>query len=102
MARGVKLANLLVLLCRARFVVHVPEMVFSTVIIDVVTDQLIFVWKLEQNREQAEELYNDFLVAFLGLSALIHQMRRSIPCLTRLNSSIVLMLSCNTGGCCRV
>lgn len=61
----VQVGDLLVVLEIACCVVHVPQVVFALDVVQVVLDKLLLVGELEQDCEEAEELYYDFLVAFL-------------------------------------
>lgn len=58
-------ADALVLLGRARLVVHVAQVVLALFVVDVVADELLLVGELEHDGEEAEELVYHELVAFL-------------------------------------
>jgi hypothetical protein len=60
----IELADLLVDFRGAGCVVHVAEMVFAFNVVLVVSDELIFVGDFEDDGEEAEELDDDFAVAF--------------------------------------
>lgn len=61
----VQIADLLVFVYAARSVVHVAEVVFTFGFILMIADELVFVWELEKDGEEAEELLNHFRVTFL-------------------------------------
>ena len=51
MAGGVELAHTVVFLGTAGLVVHIAQMVFALDVVLVVSDQLVFVWKLKHDSE---------------------------------------------------
>lgn len=50
-AGRIEVADLLVLFGVARFVVHVPQMILAFDVVLVVADQLIFIWKFQEDDE---------------------------------------------------
>lgn len=65
MAGAVQIADSSVLVCTAGCVVHVAEMVFAFGVVLVIADELVFVWEVEEDGKEAEELFDYFGVAFL-------------------------------------
>jgi hypothetical protein len=45
--------------------VHVAEVIFAFGVVLMVADELVFVWELEEDGEETEELLNYLCVAFL-------------------------------------
>lgn len=64
-AGTVEFADFLILFVGTSGVVHVPEMVFAAVVVAVIDDQLVLVWKLKEDGKEAKELRDHVLVAFL-------------------------------------
>lgn len=67
MAGAIQIAYVFVDFLAARCVVHVAKVVFAFDIVLMVTDELVFVWELEENGEETEEFLDYFRVAFLCL-----------------------------------
>lgn len=78
---AVELADLLVLFGAAGGIMHVPQVVFALDIVLVVADELVFVGKLQQDGEEAEELFDNFGVAFLSrrLVAVLRSIEEILP-----------------------
>jgi hypothetical protein len=63
MARRVKISNSMILFDTPGGVMHVPHMILALDVILMLTDELVFVWELQDDGEELEELDYDFLMA---------------------------------------